>query len=845
MADTAVSQEIADRLNAQVADQFGGGSTNASSGLVPLLEQQEISDESWYERPDMVARMLIDGATFGFSDEIAGAVGAGLKTVMGENNGRSYSETYADIVDDLEADRNAYEENNTAAAIGLNVIGGLLTAPVSITGSIARGLGLAGRGVARALPSVGKAATDVARFAPEAQQAISSVSPAIGNILKAGQNINPTVASVARFGTETAATGALAGAGYASRGEDVTDSALDGAMYSLLAGTALKGVGIAAKGATTRRVAQDLGEGGSFVPLNVADSDGSVGKIYRKVIGNLPVASTMLKQQTDNIANPLKQDIANVSSRILSREASATNKFLDAETNSLQNLYKNAEKAVLAGKTEEEAAKTALTLARKQANVTARTQKIDKIYSNAEAGFRREVSEASVPASARKAEAKNILDPKNTMQDVVRNLQDTWTSRGFEVVRGRSFRVSQDNLLKDIQETAGDELGDIAELYGVNKARVPEMISEFIGNNVSKGVISGEKLTSLRNTVSRTAYSLSQGGGESAVRGFAMSKVLSELDNVIERQLTGNNLAKFSADKQAYKTFMNLKSAVGKASTKVGQRGTFTPNDWLAALASNSRRELQQGTGVFQKQADELGDLQARANETIKKAKDITKNNMALGLKNQQAALTKQQKDLAVQMAVKKNNATAGLNKQKTGLTAQQQLVREGREASVDEMRSLQQLKDTLTSKQNQLRSLEQSLPDSNSASNLLSIGTALSLLTPAAAQIGGLAAFGALAGTQGFQRVVAGQTRSQQALAEGLKKASPALEALRKATQLGAVEAESAQTSLNEMLQVSRMGTPSAKAAMLRKLQATGRAEQLQRINPDAYRALQNTQSQ
>ena len=147
MADEVVSAEIAAKLNAMSTSQR---SEVAPNGLLPLLNKDEISDQSWYEDPTMVARMIIDGATFGFSDEIAAATGAALQTVLGKSD--SYSSSYASIVDRLEAERTAYEANNKGAAIGLNIVGGLLTAPISLTGSLARGVGLAGRGLSRALP---------------------------------------------------------------------------------------------------------------------------------------------------------------------------------------------------------------------------------------------------------------------------------------------------------------------------------------------------------------------------------------------------------------------------------------------------------------------------------------------------------------------------------------------------------------------------------------------------------------------------------------------------------------------------------------------------------------------
>jgi hypothetical protein len=264
MADRIASAELAAELDALAASQQ---SRKAPEGLVPLLNKDEISDESWYDNPSMVARMVIDGATFGFSDEIAAAVGAGLQTALG--NSQSYSQSYSDMVDRLESERTAYEANNKGAAIGLNIVGGILTAPLSLTGSLARAAGFAARGISRALPSA---------------QGLAGISPAISRVVDAGAGLaaqSPNIARTLGVGGEIAAQGALAGVGFAERGEDNLDAALEGALFSVATGAAFKGIGKAAQSATTRRVATELGEGDSFIPLNVADTDGSAGKLYQ------------------------------------------------------------------------------------------------------------------------------------------------------------------------------------------------------------------------------------------------------------------------------------------------------------------------------------------------------------------------------------------------------------------------------------------------------------------------------------------------------------------------------------------------------------------------------------
>jgi len=797
MADEVVSAELAARLDAMVASKK---SEIAPDSLKPLLNKNEISDQSWYEDPAMVARMVIDGATFGFSDEIAAAVGAGLQTALGKSE--SYSSSYASIVDRLEAERTAYEANNKGAAIGLNIVGGLLTAPISLTGSLARGVGLAGKGLSRALP---------------VSKSLTGLPTEIARVVDAGASVAtkyPTISSVARSGAEMAAQGALAGVGFSERGEDNLDAALEGALLSITTGAAMKGIGKAVQASTARRVVEDLGQGDDFIPLNIVDSDGKAGKIYRSVIGNLPIARTLLKNQTDRIAAPLKQDIKNISDKIVAREQSATSKFLDAQTNSLKSLHENAQKKIAAGISEAEEQALIQANINRQANLTARVQKLEKYYSDVEAKFRRDVSEASLPSSIRASEKSKVLDAKNTMQDVNNILSESWTKRGFEVLKNRSFKVSPDSLMKKIDMNAGDEISDIAQLYGVSKAKIPEIINDFISSNVVNGRISGEKLSDLRNTISRSAYTLSQQGGESAVRGFAMRKVLGEIEETITDQLTPANLAKFQADKKAYKTFLNLSDSIATSSKQIGKKGSFSPQDWMNSLYKNSRKDLSKGKAVFQKEADSFSALRERIDLDLEKAKDLTKNFSSLTLKAKEASLATKEVELLKQQTMA------------------------ARRASQDEIRSLNMLKKDLDDKKAQLKAIQNTLPKNDNISNLTSTGIVTGLFT-GYSDFASIAAFGALAATPSFQRAVAGQTSLQQAASQGIKKITPAAEALRKASQIGVVAEEASEATLREQLNTARLGTPEAKAAMFRKLYSEGKLERLRSIDPAAFNSL------
>jgi len=160
------------------------------------------------------------------------------------------------------------------------------------------------------------------------------------------------------------------------------------------------------------------------------------------------------------------------------------------------------------------------------------------------------------------------------------------------------------------------------------------------------------------------------------------------------------------------------------------------------------------------------------------------------------------------------------------------------RRASQDEIASLDSLKKNLEDKKSQLQAIQNTLPNDDNISNLAAAGVVTGLFT-GYSDAASIAAFGALAATPSFQRVVAGQTSLQQAASKGIKQITPAAEALRKASQIGVVAEEASEATLKEQLNTARLGTPAAKAAMFRKLYSEGKLERLRSIDPAAFNSL------
>lgn len=158
----------------------------------------------------------------------------------------------------------------------------------------------------------------------------------------------------------------------------------------------------------------------------------------------------------------------------------------------------------------------------------------------------------------------------------------------------------------------------------------------------------------------------------------------------------------------------------------------------MNALSSNARKDFGKGVGVFQKDADNFAQLRAKIDGDLQKAKDITQNYINLNIEAKKAGLTREQKRLAMQEA------------------------RQARQPIERETQALNELKANLAEKQKQLESIQRTLPNDDRISMGVGAAFAASLVN-GFADLGTLAALGTLAGTQGFQRAVAGQTALQQ----------------------------------------------------------------------------------
>lgn len=766
--------------------------TPAPSGLIPLLEGEQIAQEGWADDPVMVGRMAIDGFTWGFSDEAVAAIrGVINKTIR--QDPRPYQEIYAETINGLEQTRAQYNERNPVAALAVNVVGSIPSGG-AVKGLVTKGLGMVAPVVAPMIPSM-------------------------LNFRRAA----PLVAGV----TTVAAEGAFSGVGYAQQGEDLGQAAIDGMTTNLMFAAGLKALGTGWRATSKVRIAEDLGTGADFKPLPVAAPDSTLAKVYGNILGRTFFGKNLLEQQVNRWRVPLARNIEEESLALKNLNA------LPSLEGSLSQQVSSAKKELndlASGKINEVTEESTRLLEQDTAKIVsshaAIATRIDDAVNMQERIFRNRTVESSLPAGMPLEEAKKVITGSRTMQNAVDSARAAWSKYGYKYLEKldgapRIFSVDTDELLGDIQESISGDAKELILQFGEGAGKATTFVDEYLKATVVDGKISGEQLSTLRSNLGTMAGTLIEQGGDAALRGYVIRQVLASVNTKIRSQLSDSEIKLFDADNAAWNTKLIFETAVGKASTPAGTRGAFTPTQWLEATRSINPRKLSGGQAILQNQADNLGALQKRRDASIKQLTEYQAT-------RKQAAIVSRRELLARETAAIKAELSASIQQQTSGMT-QETAARNA------ELVSRQK---GLLDMQSQLAAIDNAMPKDSVDSKISSI-----ILMGASGIAGGplgLAAYlaaGKVASTQGFQRALAGQTATQAGM-RNLVERLPT-EQITSVAGRENVRQSQQEFTLSEQNTVARIGNDQAKAAAYRRLEASGNLDQLRSRNFAGFKSL------
>lgn len=669
-------------------------------------EEEEFSSGEWTLLDNLTgASLFIEGATLGWSDEAL----VGLQSLVESvGSDKELAEIYAENKDAYDAVIKDFRRRNPNVALTAEVVGAIVS-PISKL----KGIEAAG---------------------------------SLGGLVARG-----------------AGEGALASLGAAERGADMTSAAAEGALLGGVTTGALGSLGWLFK----RRVEAPLETEEGFTPITLAakkdggltSSEALLQSFYKGVVGP-SFGGGALRAQEEVIVGPLK-----TRSKELTQVLEAAKSEAGAAKAQLSDSVKKIDRTARTIKADSTEAQEIIKgnynpfLGNDGPVMVNSVQKAKEVTERAQDAFRLVALENSLPARMPKRKIKDITEATSP-NSAMKELELNWTQHGFEASKGRSFIVKPQELINNMAKRATAR--DLALLAGNENQVVKEITAaaELVAERVNKKTsrMSGVDLTNLRSNLGMKAAALSGDDGQSILRSAVYREMQNSIDDVITSQLKGKRLADYLADKKAYKSQSVLRDAVLAASGKAGRQGRFTPDEWVAAIKKNNKKEARIGEGPLRQEAEKTASFVKTTTDKITSEAELLATKLA------------NRRDRELKRAVNKAKAElSSLDKQKEALEKRLSKDPEAMSTISENMKRQEQVRQELSvneqeiAKLNALRTAENpswfwQLAATGIISGLTSLPTGL---TAAAAGIGTAKALT----TPTAQKALAGQLPTQQAV--------------------------------------------------------------------------------
>jgi len=600
-------------------------------------EELEVEEAAWSSDDSLAsAQRFFSSAALGWGDEMGLWTAAAAASVA---TGTPISEVYADMRKTYDAKQDAFKERQPGAALAADIAGSVAS-PVNALR------------VAQAATKLGRGAQTVGRVAAE---------------------------------------GAVYGAGEAKEGERLSGAAT-GAGGGLLAYGALrgaaKGVGTGVNALTSRKVAKPLvNEAGEFIPLTLAAEgegvvESTIQRFYKGVIS--PISGSMQRQEEAIIRSPaeLKEGLTKFAKQVdegLKLAEDKADADLKLASDALQETGEELKKIRTKQRDDTIAplSEKLKVIKKTKANqyVARATQQATQNQNARRSVFRDQAFASAMPAKASADDIQRIGSIENIGQRI-RALDKMWAKDGYSMIKGKKIRVPANQFAKDISEGILEDpvfkvlAPDIGSSFKKNVLKTLESVDKFRDKS---GRIDGDALATIRSSLGTWASASSD---YQLSRAYRM--VQSKLDDVIKKQLTGDQLKAFNKESANWKSTVVLRDAV--ESNFVVKRGEFDETDWIKAAGKNSKYDKRYGTGPLVAQARALESSLGTASKALAKRatnlakaqanmieKEIASHNNALNksLKETEESIVKKKKQLAYSPEAQEELATLMMKENK------------------------------------------------------------------------------------------------------------------------------------------------------------------------------------
>ncbi len=532
-------------------EQEGGFLTKAKAAITDYFDPANAEENM--RKSVGKNRAMLGGLSLGFADEIGSAVKA-IPALF--NDDETYREAYDRDQAKVGAEMKAYAEENPKSDLMWNLVGGLGTGSTEIK---------AMEGIANAL-RLGKVAPKLLKT-------------------KLATNI-----------AKGATIGGVAGAGNADAGERLGRGAMGGALGGAMTG----GIDVAGKvinSATTRRIANDLvNKAGEFIPLSMQDDVAPLVKsIYRTVGGAFLPRYRQQVEKVIKARTATAEGLEEAAGKLGAKQSAKIQSAKDTVGAKLDD-----DLAILADKRSSRVKRMSDLTAK--GNTRLKKSTADKVKTESEAlqkeidtidrEMQRTAMKAAIPVGTDPVVAEKILkmNPRQALEAIEGESRNM-----FKVAKGKKFDVDPDDVLGKIDEQL---TGTAFEQY------IPEaqkLIERSLLSRINGGSMTGVDILEARNAIGRTANML-RGEGETAVRSSALRQVKDIVDDVIMDGLEGADKAKFAQELEQYAGKIVLRDV---AEQIIEKPNTYGAEEVLKGLKRKQKRQARSGQAMIQDEATE------------------------------------------------------------------------------------------------------------------------------------------------------------------------------------------------------------------------------------------------
>ena len=579
--------------------------------------------------------------------------------------------------------------------------------------------------------------------------------------------------------TRGAVEGGIYGAGQAKDVDSIAKEAGTGALFGFGIGALIGAGGWLFK----KKISAPLEKDGVFTPITLAakkddSSESLFQSFYRDVVGPSLGGKGVIRAQEELSVAPLvlKQAEREKALKDFLRASKAEGAKATAQLrNAVDNVTEGGKvKGVdVAGQAEiaEEIVKGKYDkfLGSKGEIIARKTQELKNVVEANNDMLRLTAFDNSVPVGAKKADVAKILeagDPNIAMNQ----LEKLWKKEGFRSIKDISFRMKPEELLTQIEKKVSEDttLSLLAGKAGVRSLIEDGLVTLAAKRNPKTGRIKGEDLSAVRNSFGMAASKMSDEGGQAALMQGLYREIQGVIDTNMKKQLSGKRLDAFESDVAAWASQIVLRDSVTRASVKAGRQGRFTADEWVASIKKNSPAQARKGKGPLREQAEEIAALTARQEKAVISNADKLANKLTARRANE----LKRVKNKAVveRNSIAKETATLKKNLRNNPANA---------ERLAQNMKREDELRDAIKTGENELTAISKARTIENPTWYQLLASSAIigSLSGLGSGLMGGLTSAAGVVGTSRAlatptaQKIIAGQTPTQEAIRRGLRK--------------------------------------------------------------------------